>query len=64
MKIRRTLPPTAAPIGFGGLWGGVRGLGPHDRRGEMEQQLTLPLYSEMDGETLERIADSVTSFFA
>jgi dTDP-4-amino-4,6-dideoxygalactose transaminase len=28
------------------------------------QQLTLPLHSYMDEETLERVADSVTSFFA
>jgi dTDP-4-amino-4,6-dideoxygalactose transaminase len=41
------------------------------RRGDLsvterlaEQQLTLPLHSRMDEETLERIADSVTSFFA
>ena len=39
MRIRRTLPPAAAPIGFGGLWGGIRGSALHDHRGEMEQQL-------------------------
>lgn len=39
MRIRRTLPPAAAPLDLGSLWGGVRGLGAHDPRGEVKRQL-------------------------